>query len=93
MSTWVQIEFKAPMLTIYELYKSNFIWILCVASIAITAISLLLDIFFLFLFFPIIFPLAFRRRFHLRRKANFSGSHLPEQDSRKHDDYEDWKAK
>ncbi len=57
----------------------DLMWILVIASIGVTIVSLLLGTFFLFLFFPLVFPLAFARRFRASRQHAYRRP--PEQDA------------
>ena len=73
--------------------RKNFIWVLVVASIAITAISLLFGVFFLFFFLPIMFPLALRRRSKAKKEEDYRSPPPPEQNPLRYDEDEDWREK
>ncbi|MFQ5940081.1 MAG: hypothetical protein ACE5KA_00055 [Nitrososphaerales archaeon] len=75
------------------MHQRDWIVILIAASIAITVVSLMFGVFFLFFLLPIIFPLALRRRFSLRKKHTYREPHTLDQNRWTSDEEEDWKKK
>ncbi len=70
------------------MHQRNLILILVVASIAITAVSLMFGVFFLFFFLPLIFPLALRRKFGLK-KNTYRRPYAPDENPLRFDEDED----
>jgi hypothetical protein len=72
--------------------QRDLLLILAAASVAITAIALMFGVLFMFLFFPLVLPFAFRRRFQARKEQTFRRP-PPYEGPYEREEDEDWRKK